>query len=50
MSRKIIIGGNWKCNNTIEASEKLVNEILNKMEIDQSKIEVVVAPVFIHLP
>jgi len=49
MERKIIIGGNWKCNNTLEASEKLVTEVLNKMVFDPAKMEVVVAPVFLHL-
>ena len=34
MQRKIIIGGNWKCNNTLAASEKLVTDILNKMDFD----------------
>ena len=50
MQRKIIIGGNWKCNNSLSASEKLVADVLNKVEFDSSKIEVVVSPVFLHIP
>ena len=47
--RKLIIGGNWKCNGTIESTNKLIGEVLNKAEFDQTKVEVVVAPISLHV-
>jgi triosephosphate isomerase len=47
--RKLVIGGNWKCNGTLESNNKLVNEVLNKAEFDPAKVEVVVAPISIHI-
>lgn len=47
MSRKKIVGGNWKCNLTLEQSHQLV-ECLNG--IDLGDVEVIVAPIFLHLP
>ena len=47
--RKLIIGGNWKCNGTIESTNKLIGEVLNKADFDQTKVEVVVAPISLHV-
>ena len=47
--RKYIIGGNWKCNGTLSSINTLVNDTLNKAEFDTGKVEVVVAPVSIHI-
>jgi triosephosphate isomerase (TIM) len=49
-SRRFLVGGNWKSNNTHAESEKLVNDVLNKIEFDSARVEVVVAPVFVHIP
>jgi len=48
--RKLFIGGNWKCNNTLAQTKELVENTLNKIKFDQNKVEVVVAPVFLHIP
>ena len=48
-SRKAIIGGNWKCNGSVQSVKDLVNNVLNKAEFDQSKVEVVVAPISLHI-
>lgn len=32
--RKMIVGGNWKCNGTVQSIKDLVNDILNKAEFD----------------
>jgi len=48
MRRKPIIAGNWKMNNTIEESVKLVGAI-KKESIDTYKVEVIVAPPFIAI-
>lgn len=45
MGRKMIIAGNWKMNNTIEESLKLVGAIKEKSG-DIFKVEVIVAPPF----
>lgn len=50
MARKFVVGGNWKCNGTLESVKKLV-EILNAADIpSEADVEVVVAPPFVFLP
>ncbi|KAL4469477.1 hypothetical protein ABPG74_004730 [Tetrahymena malaccensis] len=48
--RRLFVGGNWKCNNTLAQTKDLVNSVLNKLHFDPSKVDVVVAPVFLHVP
>lgn len=48
-SRKFIIGGNWKCNGTLQSVKDLIKDVLNKAQFDQTKVEVVVAPISIHI-
>jgi len=48
-SRKYIIGGNWKSNGSVDFVRQLCTDTLNTMKFDQNKVEVVVAPVFIHI-
>jgi triosephosphate isomerase len=48
-SRKYIIGGNWKSNGSVDFVRQLCTETLNTMKFDAHKVEVVVAPVFIHI-
>ena len=47
--RKYIIGGNWKCNGTLQSVKDLIKGVLNMAEFDQAKLDVVVAPVSIHI-
>lgn len=47
--RKIIVGGNWKCNMTLATAKDLCENVLNKVDFDTSKVGVVVAPVSIHI-
>jgi len=49
VSRRLFIGGNWKCNGTIKSGIELVNNVINKTVFDPKKIEVLVSPVFVHL-
>lgn len=49
-ARRRFIGGNWKSNLTFADAKKLVTDVLNKAEFNTSKVEVVVAPVMIHIP
>ena len=47
--RKVFIGGNWKCNLDLNAMQDLVNNVLNSMEFDSSKVEVAVFPTSVYL-
>ena len=49
VQRKMIIGGNWKCNGTLQSIKDLVSDVLNKGTFDQAKLEVVVCPISIHI-
>ncbi|KAA8549270.1 hypothetical protein F0562_000954 [Nyssa sinensis] len=50
MGRKFFVGGNWKCNGTIEEVKKIVT-MLNEAEVpSQDVVEVVVSPPFVFLP
>uniref|UniRef100_A0A7N0U580 Triose-phosphate isomerase n=1 Tax=Kalanchoe fedtschenkoi TaxID=63787 RepID=A0A7N0U580_KALFE len=49
MGRKFIVGGNWKCNGTVDDVKKIVT-ILNEAEVPSGEIvEVVVSPPYVHL-
>lgn len=45
----MLVGGNWKCNGTVQSIKDLVNDVLNKAEYDTGKIDVLVAPISIHI-
>ncbi|RVW66165.1 Triosephosphate isomerase, cytosolic [Vitis vinifera] len=50
MGRKFFVGGNWKCNGTVEEVKKIVT-VLNEAEVPSEDIvEVVVSPPFVFLP
>ena len=44
---RFFVGGNWKCNETVEQVQKLVAE-LNAGDVPDD-IEIVVAPTYLHL-
>lgn len=48
--RKYLVGGNWKCNGNLKFVKEFPEKVLNKLKFDSSKVEVVVAPVSMHLP
>ncbi|EGR31095.1 triosephosphate isomerase, putative [Ichthyophthirius multifiliis] len=48
--RRLFVGGNWKCNNTYNQTQSLVKDVLNKITFDPKKVDVVVSPVFLHVP
>ncbi|GMF28226.1 unnamed protein product [Phytophthora fragariaefolia] len=48
MARTYLIGGNWKCNGTVQSVKDLC-ALLNKVEITSDKVEVVVAPPALHI-
>ena len=50
LSRKIFIGGNWKCNNTLADTRSLVSNVINKLSYDSNKIQVLVCPTTLQIP
>lgn len=47
--RKYLVGGNWKCNGTLDFAKKFPTDVLKPLVFDASKVEVVVAPSTIHI-
>ena len=48
-NRKYVVVGNWKCNGTVDWVRQFCTHTLNTMRFTPEKVEVVVAPVFIHI-
>ena len=46
----MIIGGNWKSNGSVDFVRQMCTDVLNKMTFDTNKVQVVVAPISIHIP
>ena len=47
--RKMVVAGNWKSNGSVQTIKDFVNNVLNKAEFNGEKVEVVVAPISIHI-
>ena len=47
--RKLLVGGNWKCNGSVEFSRSFPNKVLKTLNFNQERLEVVVAPNLLHL-
>ena len=48
-ARRLIVGGNWKCNGSVDFARTFPTNVLKSMSFNTSKVEVVAAPSFIHL-
>jgi len=50
--RKFFVGGNWKCNGTVESVKKLVGDLNDSIEKIPAEgvVDVVVAPQTLHIP
>jgi len=50
--RKFFVGGNWKCNGTVESVKKLVGDLNDSIEKipAEGEVDVVVAPQTLHIP
>ena len=48
-ARKLFIGGNWKANGTLATVSELVKSVVNQIQVDTTKVDIVVAPAFPHL-
>ena len=49
MLRKVFIGGNWKCNGSVKFVESHMKNVINSLEFDSNKCEVIIAPTNLHL-
>ena len=47
--RRYLVGGNWKCNGSVDFARKFPAEVLKPLSFDNSKVEVVVAPSSVHI-
>lgn len=47
--RKLFVGGNWKCNGSVDFSRTFPTNVLKTLAFNQAKVEVVVAPSFLHI-
>lgn len=49
-ARKFFVGGNWKSNGTAASTRELIESTLNSIIINFDAVEVIVAPLSIHIP
>jgi len=47
--RKLLVGGNWKCNGSVDFARTFPTNVLKTMSFNANKVEVVVAPSFLHI-
>ena len=47
--RRYLIGGNWKCNGTLDFARTFPQKVLAPLEFNASKVDVVVAPNNLHM-
>lgn len=47
--RKLLVGGNWKCNGNLAFAKSFPVEVLNKLVFDPKKVDVVVCPAALHI-
>ena len=47
--RRLLVGGNWKCNGSMQFSKDFPQQVLNNLAFDASRVEVVVCPTTLHL-
>ncbi len=50
LARKMFIGGNWKCNNTLNQTRQLMSQTINQLKFDNKICEVLISPTFLHIP
>lgn len=48
--RRLMVGGNWKCNGTMAFAKSHTTDVLNKLKFNPKKVDVVVAPTALHIP
>ena len=48
-ARRLLVGGNWKCNGSLQFCRDFPTQVLNNLVFDPSRVEVVVCPTTLHL-
>ncbi|MES1907572.1 MAG: hypothetical protein MHM6MM_000667 [Cercozoa sp. M6MM] len=48
MPRKPFVGGNWKCNGTVETIQQLAESMNQDVQFDAAQVDVVLAPISLH--
>jgi len=48
-ARRLLVGGNWKSNGTKKFIKTFSKSCLNNIKYDSSKVEIVIAPIALHL-
>ena len=48
--KRYLVGANWKSNGTVIFVNDMINKHINKAKFDDHKVEVVIAPMIIHVP
>ena len=49
VARKLLVGGNWKCNGTVKFAKEFPAQVLNNLKFNPAKVDVVVAPTALHM-
>ena len=47
--RKYLVVANWKCNGTTAFTRDIVNNMINDLEYDQDKLDLIVLPGMLHV-
>ena len=47
--RRYMVGGNWKCNGTLAFAQQFPKDVLNNLNHDTNKVDVVVCPTNLHV-
>ena len=48
-SKRMFVGGNWKSNGSTTKISELIESTYNKAQFDTENVDVVVAPIAIHI-
>ncbi len=48
--KRYLVGANWKSNGTVAFVSDMINKHLNKVKFDEHKLDLVIAPMIIHVP
>lgn len=47
-AKKLFVGGNWKCNNTLKDTRNITDNVVNKLKFFEDKVDVVIFPNALH--
>jgi triosephosphate isomerase len=50
MARRLFVGGNWKSTGTVASVTELINSVYGQLQFNPAKVDVIAAPVAVHIP